>query len=160
MTWKCTAGSPQSTRYRGDPAVGDPRGRVWRRARDRGPGCREIGRASCEFAGYRLLPETDDRDDLLLENVNQAIMCNPRNAVPAGQCGNQYDGPDAPHLHGNAAPGCTATSHISGAGLLNPITNDPKFRLIGSGVPIFLCGAQGMVIGKERSTRRAGGLGP
>ncbi len=43
--------------------------------------------------------------------------------------------------------------------LLNPISNDPKFRLIGSGVPIFLCGAQGMVVGEGTQHSPAGGFG-
>jgi CBS domain-containing protein len=48
---------------------------------------------------------------------------------------------------------------FSGSGLLNPITNDPGLRLIGSGVPIFLCGAQGMVIGEGTQHSPAGGFG-
>ena len=44
-------------------------------------------------------------------------------------------------------------------GVLNPISNDPKLRLIGSGVPIFLCGAQGMVIGEGTQHSPAGGFG-
>ena len=41
-----------------------------------------------------------------------------------------------------------ATSPSRARGSLNPISNDPKLRLIGGGVPIFLCGAQGMVVGE------------
>jgi CBS domain-containing protein len=47
----------------------------------------------------------------------------------------------------------------SGSGLLNPISNDPKFRLIGSGVPIFLCGAPGIVVGEGTQHSPAGGFG-
>jgi CBS domain-containing protein len=47
----------------------------------------------------------------------------------------------------------------SGAGLLNPLSNDPKLRLIGSGVPIFLCGAQGMVVGEGTQHSPGGGFG-
>jgi CBS domain-containing protein len=43
--------------------------------------------------------------------------------------------------------------------VLNPLSNDPKLRLIGSGVPIFLCGAQGMVIGEGTQHSPAGGFG-
>jgi len=59
---------------------------------------------------------------------------------------------------GTLLPGCGNVS-FSGAGLLNPISNDPHFRLIGSGVPIFLCGAQGMVIGEGTQHSPAGGFG-
>ena len=36
----------------------------------------------------------------------------------------------------------------SGAGMLSPLANDPTFSVIGSGTPIFLGGATGMVIGE------------
>jgi CBS domain-containing protein len=55
-------------------------------------------------------------------------------------------------------PNCGNVS-FSGAGALNPLSNDPKLRLIGSGVPIFLCGAQGMVIGEGTQHSPAGGFG-
>jgi CBS domain-containing protein len=47
---------------------------------------------------------------------------------------------------------------FSGAGLLNPISNDPNLRLIGSGIPLFLCGAPGMVIGEGTQHSPAGGF--
>src|SRR5208337_3046876 len=53
----------------------------------------------------------------------------------------------------------TGNITYSGAGVLNPISNDPEFRLIGSGVPIFLCGAQGMVIGEGTQHSPGGGFG-
>jgi CBS domain-containing protein len=59
---------------------------------------------------------------------------------------------------GTLLPG-TGNVTFSGSGLLNPISNDPKFRLIGSGVPMFLCGAQGMVIGEGTQHSPAGGFG-
>jgi CBS domain-containing protein len=43
----------------------------------------------------------------------------------------------------------------SGAGCLSPLINDPKLEMIGSGVPIFLCGAKGMVIGQGTQTSPA-----
>jgi CBS domain-containing protein len=55
-------------------------------------------------------------------------------------------------------PNCSNVSY-SGAGVLNPLSNDPSLRLIGSGVPIFLCGAQGMVIGEGTQHSPAGGYG-
>ena len=47
----------------------------------------------------------------------------------------------------------------SGAGMLNPISNDPGFRLIGSGVPIFLGGGKGMVIGEGTQHSPGSGFG-
>jgi len=53
----------------------------------------------------------------------------------------------------------TGNVSFSGAGTLNPISNDPNFRLIGSGVPLFLGGAQGMVIGEGTQHSSGGGFG-
>ena len=47
----------------------------------------------------------------------------------------------------------------SGAGVLNPISNDPRFHVIGGGVPCLLGGAPGMVIGEGTQHSPAGGFG-
>ncbi|ADN36360.1 protein of unknown function DUF39 [Methanolacinia petrolearia DSM 11571] len=85
--------------------------------------------------------------DLLLHDLNEAIMCNPRNAYQRYAAAtnstentlNTYMGTLLPE-HGNVS--------YSGAGLLSPLINDPKLKMIGSGVPIFLCGAKGMIVGQ------------
>jgi len=59
---------------------------------------------------------------------------------------------------GMLLPNCGNIS-FSGSGLLNPITNDPAFRVIGSGVPAFLCGAPGMIVGEGTQHSPAGGFG-
>jgi CBS domain-containing protein len=85
-------------------------------------------------------------------------MCNPRNAY---QRYNAATNSTEHILHtymGVLLPNCGNVSY-SGAGVLNPLSNDPKLRLIGSGVPIFLCGAQGMVIGEGTQHSPAGGFG-
>ena len=83
---------------------------------------------------------------ITLDTVNQAVMCNPRNAYQkyavATNSGNTvlhtYMGRLQPEF-GNA--------NYSGAGELSPLMNDPSFRTIGLGTRIFLGGGVGYVTG-------------
>jgi len=108
--------------------------------------------------GTDCYPRRTITTELLLENLNQAIMCNPRNAYQRYNAATNTTDRTLHTYMGTLLPGCGNVS-FSGAGLLNPISNDPHFRLIGSGVPIFLCGAQGMVIGEGTQHSPAGGFG-
>ncbi len=85
-------------------------------------------------------------------------MCNPRNAYQRYNAATNTTDRLLHTYMGTLLPN-TGNITYSGAGLLNPITNDPKLRLIGSGVPIFLCGTQGMVIGEGTQHSPAGGFG-
>ncbi|HXX54463.1 MAG TPA: homocysteine biosynthesis protein [Methanoregula sp.] len=108
--------------------------------------------------GTDCYPRRTIATELVLENFNQAIMCNPRNAY---QRYNAATNTTDRTLHTYMGMLLPASGNItySGAGLLNPLSNDPKLRLIGSGVPIFLCGAPGMVIGEGTQHSPAGGFG-
>ncbi|MDO9033953.1 MAG: homocysteine biosynthesis protein [Methanoregula sp.] len=108
--------------------------------------------------GTDCYPRRTITTELLLENLNQAIMCNPRNAYQRYNAATNTTDRTLHTYMGTLLPGCGNVS-FSGAGLLNPISNDPHLRLIGSGVPIFLCGAQGMVIGEGTQHSPAGGFG-
>jgi uncharacterized protein (DUF39 family)/predicted transcriptional regulator len=82
-----------------------------------------------------------------IDDLNQAILCNPRNAYQKYVCAVNstdkilytYMGKLLPHL-GNA--------HYSGSGCLNPLSNDPDYETIGIGTRIFLGGGVGYVIGE------------
>ena len=108
--------------------------------------------------GTDCYPRRTITTELLLENLNQAIMCNPRNAYQRYNAATNTTDRTLHTYMGTLLPGCGNVSY-SGAGLLNPISNDPHLRLIGSGVPIFLCGAQGMVVGEGTQHSPAGGFG-
>jgi uncharacterized protein (DUF39 family)/predicted transcriptional regulator len=108
--------------------------------------------------GTDCYPRRTINTDLLLENFNQAIMCNPRNAYQRYNAATNSTDRILHTYMGVLLPGYGNVS-FSGAGTLNPISNDPKLRLIGSGVPIFLCGAQGMVIGEGTQHSPVGGYG-
>ena len=96
--------------------------------------------------------------EITLENLNQAIMCNPRNAYQRYNAATNSTDRVLNTYMGTLLAGSGNVSY-SGAGVLNPISNDPDFRLIGSGVPIFLCGAPGIVVGEGTQHSSAGGFG-
>jgi CBS domain-containing protein len=96
--------------------------------------------------------------ELALENLNQGTMCNPRNAYQRYNAAPNTTARVLNTYMGTLLPGSGNVTY-SGAGVLNPISNDPKFRLIGSGVPIFLCGAPGIVVGEGTQHSPAGGFG-
>ncbi|MEE9378929.1 MAG: homocysteine biosynthesis protein, partial [Candidatus Lokiarchaeia archaeon] len=85
--------------------------------------------------------------EFTIDEINQAILCNPRNAYQRYICAVNssdktlytYMGKLLPHF-GNA--------HFSGAGCLNPLSSDPDYETIGIGTRIFLGGGVGYVIGE------------
>ena len=85
--------------------------------------------------------------EFTIDEINQAILCNPRNAYQRYVCAVNssdktlytYMGKLLPH-YGNA--------HYTGAGCLNPLSNDPDYETIGIGTRIFLGGGIGYIIGE------------
>ncbi len=108
--------------------------------------------------GTDCYPRRTITTELLLENLNQAVMCNPRNAYQRYNAASNTTDRSLHTYMGLLLPNCGNVT-FSGAGLLNPISNDPKFRLIGSGVPAFIGGARGMVVGEGTQHSPAGGFG-
>jgi uncharacterized protein (DUF39 family) len=84
---------------------------------------------------------------ITIDSINQAILCNPRNAYQNyGAATNSsprtlytYMGPLLPRF-GNLS--------FSTSSQLNPLINDPEYRTIGLGTRIFLGGGIGYVIGE------------
>ena len=85
--------------------------------------------------------------EFTIDEINQAILCNPRNAYQRYVCAVNssdktlytYMGKLLPH-YGNA--------HFAGSGCLNPLSSDPDYETIGIGTRIFLGGGIGYVIGE------------
>ncbi|HJJ47991.1 MAG TPA: homocysteine biosynthesis protein [Methanocorpusculum sp.] len=108
--------------------------------------------------GTDCYPRRAITNDFTLDDLNQAIMVNPRNSY---QC---YDA--ATNMGSRAIRtymGCLLPNHknvtYSGAGALSPVSNDPGFSIIGSGTPIFLAGANGIVVGEGTQSSPAKGFG-
>ncbi|MHA2026116.1 MAG: homocysteine biosynthesis protein [Candidatus Thorarchaeota archaeon] len=99
-----------------------------------------------EAYGTDCYPLKEISTEVKLEDLNQAIMSNPRNCyeryVVATNSTNRtlytYMGKLLPNF-GNAT--------YSGAGKLSPITNDPEYRTIGVGTRILLGGGTGYITG-------------
>lgn len=108
--------------------------------------------------GTDCYPRRTITTDIVLEDLNQAIMCNPRNAYQRYNAAINTTDRSLHTYMGLLLPGGGNVTY-SGAGVLNPLSNDPNLRLIGSGVPIFLCGAQGMIVGQGTQHSPAAGFG-
>ncbi|MDD4300769.1 MAG: homocysteine biosynthesis protein [Methanomicrobium sp.] len=104
--------------------------------------------------GTDCYPRKTITTELLLEDLNQAVMCNPRNSYQRYAAATNSTDSTLHTYMGTLLPGFGNVSY-SGAGCLSPLINDPKLEMIGSGVPIFLCGAKGMVIGQGTQTSPA-----
>ncbi|MEM0353707.1 MAG: homocysteine biosynthesis protein, partial [Archaeoglobaceae archaeon] len=97
--------------------------------------------------GTDCYPRKEIETTISLEDVNQAVMINPRNAYQRYRAATNssdkilrtYMGTLLPH-YGNVT--------YAGTGEISPMNNDPEFRTIGFGTRIFLCGAKGYVIGE------------
>jgi len=96
--------------------------------------------------GTDCYPRKSVRTTITIDDLNQAILCNPRNAYQKYNAATNgrdelvytYMGKLLPN-YGNAT--------FSGSGELNPLTNDPDYETIGIGTKIFLGGGVGYVTG-------------
>ncbi len=97
--------------------------------------------------GTDCYPRKNIVTEVSLEDLNQAIMLNPRNAYQRYKAATNssdrilrtYMGTLLPHF-GNVT--------FAGCGEISPLNNDPEFRTIGVGTKIFLCGAKGYIVGE------------
>lgn len=96
--------------------------------------------------GTDCYPRKSVRTTVTIDDLNQTILCNPRNAYQRYNAATNgrdeliytYMGKLLPD-HGNAT--------YSGAGELNPLSNDPDYETIGVGTKILLGGGTGYVTG-------------
>jgi len=84
---------------------------------------------------------------LTIHDLNQAILCNPRNAYQKYICAVNSTDKTLYTYMGKLLPNL-GNAHYAGAGCLNPLCNDPKYETIGIGTRIFLGGGIGYVIGE------------
>ena len=96
--------------------------------------------------GTDCYPRKEIVTSFTLEELNQAILFNPRNSY---QCYNAAVNGSARTIHtymGKLLPSFANLTY-SGAGELSPLPNDPGYRTIGLGTRIFLGGGIGYVLG-------------
>jgi uncharacterized protein (DUF39 family)/CBS domain-containing protein len=108
--------------------------------------------------GTDCYPRRELTTELILEDLNQAIMVNPRNAYQRYNAATNSTDRTLLTYMGMLLPSFGNVTY-SGAGVLSPLSNDPSFHVIGSGVPIFLAGAPGMIIGEGTQHSPGKGFG-
>ncbi|MFX1419849.1 MAG: homocysteine biosynthesis protein [Promethearchaeota archaeon] len=85
--------------------------------------------------------------EFTIDEINQAILCNPRNAYQRYVCAVNSSNKTLYTYMGKLLP-YFGNGHFAGAGALNPLSNDPDYETIGLGTRIFLGGGIGYVIGE------------
>ncbi|NVM24258.1 MAG: homocysteine biosynthesis protein, partial [Desulfobacterales bacterium] len=96
--------------------------------------------------GTDCYPRKEIETTITLEDLNQAIMLNPRNAYQRYAVATNSTDRTLYVYMGTLLPNYR-NANYSGAGALSPLYNDPDFETIGVGTRIFLCGAGGYVVG-------------
>ena len=91
-------------------------------------------------------PRKELETTITLEDLNQAVMFNPRNAYQRYASATNSTDRTLYTYMGTLLPDYRNVNY-SGAGTLSPLSNDPDFETIGVGTRIFLCGAGGHVVG-------------
>jgi len=97
--------------------------------------------------GTDCYPLTELKTHINIENLNDAVMVNPRNSYQNYAAAVNSTEETIHTYMGTLLPEMGNVS-FSSAGGLSPLLNDPYFKTIGLGTKIFLCGAEGYVIGE------------
>lgn len=100
-----------------------------------------------ESYGTDCYPLTEIKTHVNIDNLNEAIMVNPRNSYQNYAAAVNSTDETIYTYMGTLLPNMGNVS-FSSAGGLSPLINDPYFKTIGIGTKIFLCGAEGYVIGE------------
>jgi uncharacterized protein (DUF39 family)/NAD-dependent dihydropyrimidine dehydrogenase PreA subunit len=96
--------------------------------------------------GSDCYPRKELVTEITLADLNQAIMCNPRNAYQRYNAAANSGTRELRTYMGKLLPGCGNVT-FSGAGELSPLLNDPGCETIGVGTRIFLGGGVGTITG-------------
>ena len=97
--------------------------------------------------GTDCYPRKEIITEISLEDLNQAIMVNPRNATQIYRAATNSSNQILRTYMGTLLPNFGNVT-FSGVGEISPLVNDPEYRTIGLGTRIFLCGGVGYIIGE------------
>lgn len=97
--------------------------------------------------GTDCYPRKEIVTELSLEDLNQAVMLNPRNAYQQYNAATNSSSQMLKTYLGTLLPRYGNVT-FAGTGEISPLNNDPEYRTIGTGTRIFLCGAEGYIIGE------------
>lgn len=99
-----------------------------------------------EAYGTDCYPRKEIETVISLEELNQAIMLNPRNSYQRYNAAINSSQKVLYTYMGKLLPE-KGNITFSGSGELSPLMNDPDFETIGIGTRIFLCGSEGYIVG-------------
>lgn len=108
--------------------------------------------------GTDCYPRKSITNEFTLDELNQAIMVNPRNSYQCYNAATNMGGKPIKTYMGYLLPGHRNVTY-SGAGCLSPLPNDPTYSVIGSGTPIFIGGANGTIVGEGTQHSPGAGFG-
>lgn len=97
--------------------------------------------------GTDCYPRKEIVTEISIEDLNQAVMLNPRNAYQRYNAAINSSKQTLRTYMGTLLPEF-GNINFAGTGEISPLNNDPEYRTIGLGTRIFLCGATGYVIGE------------
>jgi uncharacterized protein (DUF39 family)/predicted transcriptional regulator len=97
--------------------------------------------------GTDCYPRKKVETTLTIENLNQAIMFNPRNCYQKYNAAANFTETILHTYMGTLLPRYR-NINFAGTGEISPLVNDPDLETIGIGTRIFLCGAEGIVAGE------------
>ncbi|MBN1271643.1 MAG: 4Fe-4S binding protein [Candidatus Aminicenantes bacterium] len=101
--------------------------------------------------GTDCYPRKEVLSAISLDDLNQATMCNPRNAYQKYCAAVNSSEKTLQTYMGKLLPRCANITY-SGAGELSPLNNDPHGRTFGVGTRIFLGGGFGFITGSGTQT--------
>jgi len=108
-------------------------------------------------AGTDCYPRKRILTRLTLEDLNFAVLCNPRNGYQRYNAATNSGERTLRTYMGRLLPECANVTY-SGAGELSPLCNDPSCRAIGVGTRILLGGGEGFVTGPGSQHNPAAGF--
>jgi len=95
--------------------------------------------------GTDCYPRKKVETTLTIDDLNQAIMFNPRNCIQRYNAAiNSTD--TILHTYMGTLLPSRRNINFAGTGEISPLINDPDLEAIGVGANIFLCGAQGFIV--------------
>ena len=98
-----------------------------------------------EAYGTDCYPRKDVRSWIKLEDLNQAVLTNPRNAYQNYAVAVNRDSDRVIYTYMGVLQPNMANANYCSAGQLSPLLNDPLYRTVGIGTRIFLGGGIGYV---------------
>ncbi|MDV0445025.1 Inosine-5'-monophosphate dehydrogenase [Methanimicrococcus sp. At1] len=107
--------------------------------------------------GTDCYPRKELTTTITLDDLNQAIMVNPRNAYQRYDAATNGSKKTIHTYMGKLLPDFKNVTY-SGAGILSPLSNDPTYRTIGAGTKIFMGGAEGTIVGEGTQCSTASGF--